>query len=402
MKKLLIVIMSLLVCSCSKVKDLGIPEEKNFDINLGENTFNVYDKVSIKSLVDDDSVEVLNENDFIDTKSIGENSVLIKYKHNDKTYKKNINYTIIDGVAPILINVPATQTAILNSNYNPCDKAVFVDNYDKKPTCEIEGAYDLSKVGSYDLKYIIKDSSDNTVSKKLNLIVKQQTTTNTTTTTKPTTPTVRKRYKFSDAISNFKNDKTLVGIDVSRYQGDIDYEKVKNAGCEFVMMRIGVQSGFKKDVSIDSYYLKNIEKAKKAGLKVGVYLYSTAVSDKIAKEQAEWVIKTLNGTELDFPIAFDWENWQYIREYEISLYDLSSAYLTFANYIEEHGYKAMLYGSKYYLENMWMDKGDYPVWLAHYTQKTSYASDYIMWQFSQIGEIDGISSDVDLNVFYIK
>ena len=400
MKKILIIILSLLVCSCSKVKDIGISEEKNYDINLGENTFNVYDKVAIKSLINDKNIELLNENDLIDTKNIGENSIIIKYKHGNKTYKKDINYMVIDGVAPILINVPSTQSAILNSNYNPCDKAVFVDNYDKKPTCDIEGEYDLSKVGNYDLKYIIKDSSNNTIS-KLNLIVKEQTST-TVSTTKPSTPTVRKRYNFNDAIANFKNDNTLIGIDVSRYQGDIDYEKVKNAGCEFVMMRIGVQSGFKKELSIDSYYLKNIENAKKAGLKVGVYLYSTAVNDKIAKEQAEWVIKTLNGTRLDFPIAFDWENWQYIREYEISLYDLSSAYLTFANYIEEHGYKAMLYGSKYYLENMWMDKGSYPVWLAHYTQKTNYSSNYIMWQFSQIGEIDGINSDVDLNVYYIK
>ena len=400
MKKVMIILLSLLVCSCSKVEDMRVNEEKNYEINLGENTFNVYDKVKKSSLVDDDSIELIDENELIDTKNIGENTVTIKYKHNDKTYKKDIGYTIIDGVAPILINVPTTQTAILNSSFNPCDKAVFVDNYDKKPTCEIDGDYDLSKIGTYNLKYIIKDSSNNVVSKNLNLIVKEQTTTSTPST--PSTPSVKKKYNFSDAIQNFKNDNTLIGIDVSRYQGDIDYEKVKSAGCEFVMMRIGVQSGFKKDVSIDSYYLKNIENAKKAGLKVGVYLYSTAVNDKIAKEQAEWVIKTLNGVSLDFPIAFDWENWQYIREYEISLYDLSSAYLTFAKYIEEHGYKAMLYGSKYYLENMWMDKGDYPVWLAHYTQKTNYSSDYIMWQFSQIGAIDGINADVDLNVFYIK
>lgn len=400
MKKVIVILLSLLVCSCSKVEDMRVNEEKNYEINLGENTFNVYDKVKKNSLVNDDSIELIDENELIDTKNIGENSVTIKYKHNDKTYKKDIGYTIIDGVAPILINVPTTQTAILNSSFNPCDKAVFVDNYDKKPTCEIDGDYDLSKIGTYNLKYIIKDSSNNVVSKNLNLIVKEQTTASTPST--PSTPSVKKKYNFSDAIQNFKNDNTLIGIDVSRYQGDIDYEKVKSAGCEFVMMRIGVQSGFKKDVSIDSYYLKNIENAKKAGLKVGVYLYSTAVNDKIAKEQAEWVIKTLNGVTLDFPIAFDWENWQYTREYEISLYDLSSAYLTFAKYIEEHGYKAMLYGSKYYLENMWMDKGDYPVWLAHYTQKTNYSSDYIMWQFSQIGAIDGINADVDLNVFYIK
>ena len=165
MKKILIIILSLLVCSCSKVKDIGISEEKNYDINLGENTFNVYDKVAIKSLINDKNIELLNENDLIDTKNIGENSIIIKYKHGNKTYKKDINYMVIDGVAPILINVPSTQSAILNSNYNPCDKAVFVDNYDKKPTCDIEGEYDLSKVGNYDLKYIIKDSSNNTISK---------------------------------------------------------------------------------------------------------------------------------------------------------------------------------------------------------------------------------------------
>ena len=60
----------------------------------------------------------------------------------------------------------------------------------------------------------------------------------------------------------------------------------------------------------------------------------------------------------------------------------------------------MLYGSKYYLENMWLDKGNYPVWLAHYTDKTNYSGDHIMWQYSAIGEVDGINNAVDLDVYY--
>lgn len=398
MRKFLIVILCFFACSCASKSDILIKEEKNYDINYNSNNFNVYSKVQLKDIIDDENIELLNGDDYVDTDTLGEKKFTLKYLHDGKKYKKVLNYTITDNDKPILINVPSTQTVTLNSEVNPCDKAVFADNYDKKPTCNIEGEYDTKQVGTYNLTYIISDSSNNTVSKKLtfNVIVPSN---NTTTTKKPTT-TDTKRKKISEAIEQYKNDNTMIGIDVSRYQENIDFEKVKNSGVEFVIIRIGVQSGAKKDVSIDSYYLENIKKAKEAGLLVGVYLYSTAISPEIAKEQAKWVIKTLDGVKLDFPIAFDWENWQYFREYEISLYDLSKSYLSFAEEIEKNGYKAMLYGSKYYLENMWLDKGNYPVWLAHYTDKTNYSGDHIMWQYSAIGEVDGINNAVDLDVYY--
>lgn len=398
MRKFLIMILCFFACSCASKSDILIKEEKNYDISYNSNNFNVYSKVQLKDIIDDENIELLNGDDYVDTDTLGEKKFTLKYLHDGKKYKKVLNYTITDNDKPILINVPSTQTVTLNSEVNPCDKAVFADNYDKKPTCNIEGEYDTKQVGTYNLTYIIRDSSNNTVSKKLtfNVIIPSN---NTTTTKKPTT-TDTKRKKISEAIEQYKNDNTMIGIDVSRYQENIDFEKVKNSGVEFVMIRIGVQSGAKKDVSIDSYYLENIKKAKEAGLLVGVYLYSTAISPEIAKEQAKWVIKTLDGVKLDFPIAFDWENWQYFREYEISLYDLSKSYLSFAKEIEKNGYKAMLYGSKYYLENMWLDKGNYPVWLAHYTDKTNYSGDHIMWQYSAIGEVDGINNAVDLDVYY--
>lgn len=398
MRKFLIVILCFFSCSCASKSDILIKEEKNYDVSYNSNNFNVYSKVQLKDIIDDENIELLNGDDYIDTDTLGEKKFTLKYLHDGKKYKKVLNYTISDNDKPILINVPSTQTVTLNSEVNPCDKAVFADNYDKKPTCNIEGEYDTKQVGTYNLTYIISDSSNNTVSKKLtfNVVVPSN---NTTTTKKPTT-TDTKRKKISEAIEQYKNENTMIGIDVSRYQENIDFEKVKNSGVEFVIIRIGVQSGAKKDISIDSYYLENIKKAKEAGLLVGVYLYSTAISPEIAKEQAKWVIKTLDGVKLDFPIAFDWENWQYFREYEISLYDLSKSYLSFAEEIEKNGYKAMLYGSKYYLENMWLDKGNYPVWLAHYTDKTNYSGDHIMWQYSAIGEVDGINNAVDLDVYY--
>lgn len=398
MRKFLIVILCFFACSCASKSDILIKEEKNYDVSYNSNNFNVYSKVQLKDIIDDENIELLNGDDYIDTDTLGEKKFTLKYLHDGKKYKKVLNYTISDNDKPILINVPSTQTVTLNSEVNPCDKAVFADNYDKKPTCNIEGEYDTKQVGTYNLTYIISDSSNNTVSKNLtfNVVVPSN---NTTTTKKPTTADT-KRKKISEAIEQYKNENTMIGIDVSRYQENIDFEKVKNSGVEFVIIRIGVQSGAKKDISIDSYYLENIKKAKEAGLLVGVYLYSTAISPEIAKEQAKWVIKTLDGVKLDFPIAFDWENWQYFREYEISLYDLSKSYLSFAEEIEKNGYKAMLYGSKYYLENMWLDKGNYPVWLAHYTDKTNYSGDYIMWQYSAIGEVDGINNAVDLDVYY--
>lgn len=398
MRKFLIVILCFFVCSCASKSDILIKEEKNYDVSYNSNNFNVYSKVQLKDIIDDENIEILNGDDYIDTDTLGKKEFTLKYLHDGKKYKKVLNYTITDNDKPILINVPSTQTVTLNSEVNPCDKAVFADNYDKKPTCNIEGEYDTKQVGTYNLTYIISDSSNNTVSKKLTFIVIVPS--NNTTTTKKTTTTDTKRKKISEAIEQYKNDNTMIGIDVSRYQENIDFEKVKNSGVEFVIIRIGVQSGAKKDISIDSYYLENIKKAKEAGLLVGVYLYSTAISPEIAKEQAKWVIETLDGIKLDFPIAFDWENWQYFREYEISLYDLSKSYLSFAEEIEKNGYKAMLYGSKYYLENMWLDKGNYPVWLAHYTDKTNYSEDHIMWQYSAIGEVDGINNAVDLDVYY--
>ena len=207
---------------------------------------------------------------------------------------------------------------------------------------------------------------------------------------------------FSDIYSKHKTDSTEIGIDVSKWQGDIDFEKVKDAGSTFVIMRIGVQKYSGGELNIDEYYKENIKKAKSAGLKVGVYLYSIATNVDEAISHANWVINALDGVSLDLPVVFDWESWSDWNSYKISFYDINNIANTFIKTVENSGYQGMLYSSKFYLEKIWTNKYNFPVWLAHYIEQTNYEGDYIIWQMCNNGRINGIYGDVDIDIMYKK
>ena len=130
-------------------------------------------------------------------------------------------------------------------------------------------------------------------------------------------------------------------------------------------MRMGINSDIDKDISMDTYFKQNIEGARNAGLKVGIYVYSAATSKEKAREHAEWAIDALDNMPLDFPIAFDWENWSKFRKYGISIHDLEETFNEFARVINSSGYETMLYSSKFYLENIWQNKHKYPEWIFH-------------------------------------
>ena len=105
--------------------------------------------------------------------------------------------------------------------------------------------------------------------------------------------------------------------------------------------------------------------------------------------------------KLDLPISFDWECWKYFKEFNINIHDLNEIGKTFLDTLKDKGYNVINYSSKTYLENIW-DIKDYGTWLAHYTDKTDYKGDYIMWQFTDKGEVPGIKGNVDLNYYYEK
>lgn len=394
MKKLIVCLTILLLCGCG-YDEYKVPEELTLEFN--HEPIEVFEDHTLNDLVKNKDIEILNKDELLKTNKVGTHLVTMKYKYNKRKYKYDIKYEIIDTVPPVYISASSIRTVIKNQDLYPCENIVFGDNYDRKPTCEVVGEYDLTTTGVYNVEYVLKDSSNNENRKKLKINVVDKISHNSSGSSSNNKPS---NLPFDKVIEDYKTDETMVGIDVSRWQGDIDWESVKNAGVEFVIMRIGVQSGAKQDISVDSFYKQNIKGAKEAGLRVGVYVYTTAINNKTAKSHAKWVIDTLDGVKLDFPIAYDWENWQYFNEYNISIHDLSEAFNTFTKEVEKHGYDAMLYSSKFYLENIWMNKNNEPVWLAHYTNKTNYEGKYILWQLSNKGRVPGINGDVDINVFY--
>ena len=394
MKRVLLILLILLLCGCS-YDEYKMP--KKVFINTIDKVYEVYDQnVKVKDLIGETNVEILNLKESLDTTNLNDNIVTIKYKYKRRTYKYDVNYKIVDTTKPIFINYD-NITIEVNNDVDPCNMINVADNYDKEVFCTIEGEYDTTSVGTYNLKYVIKDSSGNTNEKDfiLNVVNKISSSGNSS------SSNYRKNnLLFSDVIKNYKTDDNMIGIDVSYWQKDIDYKRVKEAGCEFVIIRLGVNSDIDKDISIDSYFLQNIKNAKEQGLKVGVYVYTTAINEKMAKEHAKFVVDTLKKEKLDFKIVFDWENFSKFRSYKISMYDLTNTFLIFKDYLKKHGYDAMLYSSMNYLNNIWMFNDTYDVWLAHYTDKTSYQGKYVMWQMSNIGKIDGINADVDIDIFY--
>ena len=333
----------------------------------------------------------------IDTTKVGEREVKFYFKNNDNI---KVSYTykisVVDKEKPLIW---------LNKNYNVkkdsdislIDAIMCGDNYDDNPKKEIIGDYDLSVTGTYNLVYKATDSSGNVASKEFNLNVYELVESSVTNTSEnPIEPSYN---NFEDIKNTYKNDNTKIGIDVSKWQGDIDFKALKKAGVEFVMIRLGGNSG--KDYFIDKTFKDNMKKAKKAKMPVGVYFYSYASSSKQAKKDAKWVIKQLKKYDIKYPVAFDWEEWKNFNDYNLSFFSLTSMAEDFMKVIEDNGYDAMLYSSKTYLDNIWMETR-YDIWIAHYNKNASYEGKYKMWQLCNNGKVDGINGMVDIDVWYEK
>lgn len=219
-------------------------------------------------------------------------------------------------------------------------------------------------------------------------------------------------YFFSDGDFYYYNNpedgtKSKVGIDVSASQGTIDWEQVKEAGVEFAMIRLGYRGYGNGKIVTDDYFDYNFSEAANAGLDRGVYFFSQAVNEEEAKEEAEYVLKCLNGETLEYPIAYDFE---YTGGYESRTLDLECEQITnnaaaFCQVIQDAGYPVMIYTGAYtyscYEENELL--ADIPIWYAQYESKTPNISDFYMWQYSSSGEIAGIEENtVDLNIVLNK
>ena len=390
MKKIILVLFVLISVGCGNTISDKIPDGAFIDMKLDD--IEVFSDMYVSDLISDTNVSI--EDYKIDTDVIGNKSIEFYYTFQDTKYVYRTSVEVVDTEAPKIFG-SSSRTVLVGYEGNLCNGITYGDNYDGQPECSIEGDIDFETAGKYDVDLVVTDVSGNSTNYNVSVNVVEEIASNNNNSGGGNTS----KLAFSDAYSKYKTDNTELGIDVSEWQGDIDYEAVREAGATFVMMRIGVKLDSGEDPTLDKKFLDNIKNAKEAGLKVGVYLYSKALSKEEAIDEANWVLDTLDGETLDLPIVFDWEIWSNWNSYHLSFHDLNEMPKAFIKTVEEEGYEGMLYGSKFYLENFW--DGTYDnVWLAHYASSTDYEG-YMMWQFSNIGRIDGIYGDVDLNVMVV-
>lgn len=326
----------------------------------------------------------------IDTSVVGEKEISFKYiNEEDIKVPYKFKVQIVDKIPPVIWLSDSYKVDV--GTTKPLEQMIMCgDNYDDNPKCVITGEYDLNKIGNYKLTFTAEDFSGNKTTKNFVLKVTKSTKNTNRTTTIP----------FKSLYNEYKKDNTTIGIDVSKWQGDIDYELVKDAGVEFVFIKLGGENGLDGEYYLDPKFEKNIEGFKNVGIPVGLYFYSYMDSPKQAEKDALWVIEQIKDYKIDLPIALDWENWSSFNKFHISFYNLTKSAETFMNTLKEHGYDSMLYSSKNYLENIWLSTS-FPTWLAHYTNKTDYQGIYKCWQRTSSAKISGIKDNtVDVDICY--
>ncbi len=386
MKKFVLGLVVMLFC-CSCGKNIAVVSLKD---NL---VFEYGDKIILDNLVSIKDGYLINGNTEYDYKDIGEQIVTIDYRDTKKHKGKyDVTINIVDSVKPIL-SISNNLYVLKDNGIDVCKRAFYADNADRNVACQVMGDIDTTKEGKYKVNVKVTDASGNYVDKDVivNVIEKFEET--------PEVEIVPD--KIEDMILKYKTKNTLIGIDVSNHQGDIDWESVKNSGVEFVFIRIGFGHNREAKIMEDEKFRKNLEGARNAGLKVGLYFYSYATEIWEAEEQANWIVKTLNGEKIDLPIVFDYETWKSFPTYNINIVDLNKVAKRFLDILHDNGYEGMNYSSKYYLNTIW-NLSEYPTWLAHYVSKTNYDKDFKVWQFSNTGEVPGINGFVDLDVLYLE
>lgn len=195
------------------------------------------------------------------------------------------------------------------------------------------------------------------------------------------------------------------GIDVSSFSGDIEWDKVKAAGIDFVMVRLGGR-GYGADGGLyaDDRAAEYISGAKAAGLKVGAYFFSQATTNAEAEEEADYARQVLGDTKLDYPLAYDWEIIKNddARTDSVSATQATECAVAFCERVKSYGYIPMIYSAsrEFYFKYDLTRLKDYELWLVQYANLPDFYYQFSMWQYSETGKVDGIEGNVDLNISF--
>lgn len=211
---------------------------------------------------------------------------------------------------------------------------------------------------------------------------------------------------INDAKGFITQGKSL-GIDVSKWQGNINWTSVKNSGVEFAIIRVGYRGSVTGQIVMDPYFYQNVEGALKNGIHVGIYFFSMARNEIEAREEALWTVNAIKKYRINYPVAFDLESFGQDRLAGVSNEQLNRNANAFLSQIQSSGYQAMHYGSKSTFGPIWnmSNLNNYKIWLAHYTNngvQSSYTGKYNMWQYTSKGTVPGINGYVDMNIAYFK
>ncbi len=213
-----------------------------------------------------------------------------------------------------------------------------------------------------------------------------------------------KEIKESKKKDNKKTEKRqLKGIDVSKWNGRIDWKKVKKAGIDFCIIRTGYSK------TVDHKFKYNIEEAIENGLQIGVYHFSYATTNAKAKEEAEFCLKLIKPYRkyITLGVWFDYEydSVSYSRRYGVypTKKSVTSLAKTFCSTVEKNGYSTGIYTNLDFSSNYFTKEvlNKYPTWIAVWG-KMNYHGKYVMWQYTDSGRVDGIHGKVDMNIFYYR
>ena len=301
-----------------------------------------------------------------------------------------------DTTSPFFININRDAWLAVGSEFNINDFVSYIDDHDAEIDLDIVGQVDPSVLGSYHLDLTITDDYGNSASDYINVTVYQpsgdgSSSAQTGTSTANATP-------FSTFMASYPGEGIHYGIDVSKWQGAIDWQQVADAGCEFAFIRAGWSS--EGEFHEDEYFVANMEGATAAGIPIGVYVYTTDNTEEYVTALADTICDLCDGYNVQLPIVFDWENFfNSFQKYHLSIADINVLYRTFEARVESRGYSSMIYGSKFIFDVIWEDD-ILDVWLAHYTTQTDYNGFYRVWQQSCTGTIPGIDAYVDMDMYF--
>lgn len=195
------------------------------------------------------------------------------------------------------------------------------------------------------------------------------------------------------------------GIDVSRYQGNIDWKKVAEEGVEFAIIRVGIRGyGQEGNIVLDEKFAQNVKGATEAGIEVGVYFFAQAITEEEAHEEADVVLEAIKGYNITYPVVYDVEKTSAKdgRMNQLSVEERTKITRIFVDRVKEAGYTPMIYSNM----EMWsvlLDMAqfeDIDKWFAYYDTDLYFPYEYAIWQYSDTGKINGIDGNVDLNISF--